>query len=74
MREMGFYSKLFDLLDERRLSKDEVSDFCKILLGSGPMDESPDPEVDWKGFCEVVSRLLSKEKLQWNPVSKRMEP
>jgi hypothetical protein len=74
MREMGFHHNIFDLLDERKLSKDELRDFCKILFGSGLMDEAADPEGDWKGFCETISRLLAAEKKQWNPITKRMEP
>ena len=66
--------RIFDLLDERRLSKDELRDFLRILFGTGPMDEAPDPEGDWKGFCEMVTRLLSKEKKVYNPHSKRLEP
>jgi hypothetical protein len=69
MREMGFYHPLFDLLDERKLSKDEVRDFIRILCGSY---EAPDPEGDWKGFCAVVEQLVTKEKKQWNPVHKKM--
>jgi hypothetical protein len=74
MREMGFHHTIFDLLDERKLSKDELRDFCKILFGSGLMDEAADPEGDWKGFCETISRLLAAEKKQWNPITKRIEP
>jgi len=74
MREMGFHHRIFDLLDERKLSKDELRDFFRILFGRGPMDEAPDPEGDWKGFCETVSRLLAKEKKQYSPHTKRMEP
>ena len=74
MREMGFHHRIFDLLDERRLSKDELREFCHVLFGHGPMDEAPDPEADWKGFCELIARLQSKEKSVYNPHSQRMEP
>ena len=71
---MGFHHRIFDLLDERRLSKDELREFCHVLFGHGPMDEAPDPEADWKGFCELIARLQSKQKLVYNPHSQRMEP
>lgn len=74
LRELGFHHRTFDLLDERRLSKGELRDFLRLLLGSGPMAEAPDPDADWKGFCDAVSRLLAKEKKQWNPITKRLEP
>jgi hypothetical protein len=74
MRELGFYHKLFDLLDERALSQGDLKDFMRILFGNGPMAEVPDPEADWNGFCDAVTRLLAKEKQQWNPITKRLEP
>lgn len=74
MRELGFYHKMFDLLDERTIPQGDLKDFMRILFGNGVMAEAPDPEGDWKGFCEVVSRLLAKEKKQWNPITKRLEP
>lgn len=71
MREKGFHQNIFDLLDERKLSRDEVRDFLRLLFGSY---EAPDPEVDWKGFAAVVQRLVTKEKKQWNPARKKMMP
>jgi len=59
-------------LDERRLSKDELRDFVRLLLGYSL--EAPDPDADWKGFCDTVARLMSQEQKQWNPITKRMEP
>ena len=47
MREMGFYSKLFDLLDERPLGKDELRDMVRLLFGTAHVDGLPDPEADW---------------------------
>lgn len=74
MREMGFYHKLFDLMDERAFSKGELREFMSILFGSRAMAEVPDPEADWKGFCESVQIACNKESKQWNPLSKRLEP
>jgi hypothetical protein len=74
MRELGFYHKMFDLLDERALSQGDLKDFMKILFGNGPLAEAPDPEGDWKGFCDVLARLVGRESMQWNPMTKRLEP
>jgi len=71
-REMGYYSRLFDLLDERPLTVDEVQDFLRLLLGDAVMDY--DPQGDWKGFTQCVSALLAKEDKQWNPVTKKLAP
>jgi Mg-chelatase subunit ChlD len=74
MREMGFYSRLFDLLDERTFTKDELRDFLYMLFGSDKMDGAPDPDVDWKGFVEKIDRIQKAEKKQWNPVTKKIAP
>lgn len=75
MRELGFYHKMFDLLDERELAISDLKDFMKILFGThGPLAEAPDPEADWKGFCNVLAPLIAQEKVQWNPITKRLEP
>lgn len=75
MREMGFWSKVFDDLDERPLSKTQLRDFMKILFGVAAVVETlPDPEDDWSKFCDRVATLVQGEKKQWNPLSKRLEP
>ena len=74
MREMGFHNRLFDLLDERKLAKDELLSFFRILFGNTVMDGVPDPQGDWKGFYERISSIVKKEKKTWNAVSRRMEP
>lgn len=74
MREMGFHHRLFDLLDERQLSKDELRDFFRLLFGDGKMDGVPDPQADWSEFVSAVSTIVQQESKQWNPITKRMEP
>lgn len=74
MREMGFYHKLFDLLDERKLMKDELRDFFRIMFGDAKMAGIPDPQVNWNGFCDHIGNILQSESKQWNPLTKRMEP
>eukprot|EP00934_Nitzschia_sp_Nitz4_P001282 Nitzschia sp. Nitz4//scaffold33_size148984//82558//83748//NITZ4_002932-RA/size148984-processed-gene-0.170-mRNA-1//-1//CDS//3329548439//1282//frame0 len=74
MREMGFHHRLFDLLDERRFTLDEVREFLVLLLGAGAFDGAPDPNADMKGFLDHVKLAISQENKQWNPVSRRMVP
>lgn len=74
IREMGFYHKLFDLLDERKLMKDELSDFFRILFGDTKMAGAPDPQVDWNGFCDHIEWIMEDESKQWNPRTRRLEP
>merc|ERR1712157_411539 len=75
IREMGFSHKLFDLLDERKLTKDELKDFFLLLFGPGKLDGMPDPQIDWKGFLKHIETIVNKyEKKQWNPIKKAVAP
>jgi len=74
LREMGYHDRVFDMLDERKLSKSELRDFCAILFGLDSLDGVPDPSLDWVGFVKSVEILLQKEQLQWNPIKKRAKP
>lgn len=73
-REMGFYHRVFDLIDERALTKGEIRDFLQILFGEVDIDAIPDPAVDWMNFMHAIGRLLQREEKQWNPVLKIKAP
>lgn len=73
-REMGYWNRLFDLLDERKLTKDELRDFFFLLFGEKAFDGVPDPQADWKGFMESIKKIMGKEKKQWNPIKKKAIP
>jgi Mg-chelatase subunit ChlD len=74
IREMGFSNKIFDLLDERKLSKDELREFFRILYGNSNLDGVPDPEIDWKGFLASIAPLVKSEKCVANPITRKLEP
>jgi Mg-chelatase subunit ChlD len=74
VREMGFSHRLFDLLDERPLTKDDLREFCFLIFGRDRFDGVPDPQVDWKGFCDHTAVIVSNEQKQWNPMRKKMMP
>jgi hypothetical protein len=74
IREMGFSHRLFDLLDERPLTLDEVKQFMVLLFGEEKMETVPDPQIDFKGFMDSLWVTVNAEGIQWNPVSKRMAP
>jgi hypothetical protein len=74
MREMGFYHRVLDLLDESPLTPGQLHEFCQIIFGRGHMLRAPDPDCDWYGFCVFLSELQFGERRQWNPIRKRMEP
>jgi hypothetical protein len=70
IREMGFSNRIFDLLDERKLSKDELGEFFRILFGNSNMDGVPDPEADWKGFLASIAPPVENEKRLANPMKR----
>jgi len=70
-RELGYYHRLFDLLDERRLTKGELREFCFLLFGEDVFDSVPDAEADWDGFYGAIDKLVHTENEQWDPIYKR---
>lgn len=50
LREMGYHDRVFDMLDERALTKSELREFCSLLFGVDEMDSVPDPDGDWGAF------------------------
>ena len=71
MREMGQYSQLFDWLDERTLTREELRDFCVLLFGK---EDLPDPNNDWAGFLQEINRLQLPERMHLNPRTQEMAP
>jgi hypothetical protein len=76
-REMGFDHRVFDLLDERPLTKDDLLDFLKVLFGTETFDTSVAPNIhtDWNDFLQYLNDqvLIHYEKL-YSPITKKMEP
>jgi hypothetical protein len=72
-RELGYHDRLFDLIDERALTKGELRDFCVLLFGT-EYDQIPDPLSDWAAFIDYVEQRIGHEKEQWNPRKKKLKP
>jgi Mg-chelatase subunit ChlD len=72
LREFGFHDRVFDILDERPLTKTEIRDFFSFLFGKDSFDGIQDPNVDWDSFYDDMHRLLRVESLQYNPVTKKV--
>lgn len=72
-RELGYHDRLFDLIDERALTKGELREFCSLLFGSN-IEDIPDPVSDWKGFVSYIEERLIYESPQWNPLKKKVKP
>ncbi len=73
-REIGYQHRIFDLLDERPLNKDEVKEFCSLLLGAENFAHCPDVHSEWSYFLRFLSDVLKQEKQQFNPLTQKMAP
>ena len=73
-REMGFYHRVFDLLDERALTRGELLEFFALLFGEGKLEGISEPDQDWKQFVKSINKLVESERKQWNPIKKKMSP
>jgi hypothetical protein len=71
-REMGLRVNVLDRIDEQALSLIEVRDLCFLLFA--PPQPLPDPTVDMQGFFNAIQSLMSREKQQWNPITKTVSP
>eukprot|EP00579_Thalassiosira_antarctica_P015934 CAMPEP_0201947568 /NCGR_PEP_ID=MMETSP0903-20130614/55006_1 /ASSEMBLY_ACC=CAM_ASM_000552 /TAXON_ID=420261 /ORGANISM="Thalassiosira antarctica, Strain CCMP982" /LENGTH=602 /DNA_ID=CAMNT_0048490713 /DNA_START=141 /DNA_END=1951 /DNA_ORIENTATION=+ len=76
LREMGYHHRIFDMMDERPFTHEELREHCSLLLinNKTPSDELPDPSADWKEFSKTVKNLLAKQQGQWNPIKKKVTP
>jgi Mg-chelatase subunit ChlD len=75
LREMGYHNRVFDMIDERKLTHQEIKDFASLLLiDTQPYDQLPDPSADWKEFSRTIKGLLAKQPGQWNPKKKKVTP
>lgn len=73
MREFGVTIKEIDLLDEARLSGDQILTVIAMLMGGSPRDY-PHPQVDWPGFLRAVKESTAREQMVYNPLRKRPTP
>ena len=73
-REMGYQHRLFDLLDERPLTKDELYEFLTLLFGASAFRNAPDINTNWTGFYKVLNNVVQTETQEWNPTTQRRGP
>ena len=73
-REMGYHQRIFDLLDERALNKDEIKEFATLLFGEDAMMKAPDVHTSWNDFTKFLNKVSKEHGQQWNPISKKMAP
>ena len=73
MRESGCHIKVFDLLDEGKISVAQIPEVVSVVLGGKP-DDYPHPQVDKVGFCAAVQTAAQREPLTWDVLGRRMSP
>ena len=73
-REVGFKHPLFDLIDERLLTKDEVFEYCELLFGEEAMKNCPAAASDWGKFKDFIGSLNKSTNMCWNPIMKKPTP
>eukprot|EP01039_Chlorochromonas_danica_P008794 gene8794-9698_t len=69
LREFGIPVKELDLLDEAKLSLDQIRNFVSILFG-GKADDYPHPEVNRRAFLQAVEQQARRLPLVWNPATR----
>lgn len=72
-REIGYQNRIFDLLDERPLNKDEVFELCVMLFGTA-FQKAPNVHDEWNDFLGTLSRFIDREPKHFNPITKKVEP
>lgn len=72
LREFGITIKEIDLLDETKLTKDQIRRFCAMLFG-GTIDSYPHPAVDWKSFYDMILNQNQQLSKIWDPKTKKMK-
>ncbi|EJK45648.1 hypothetical protein THAOC_35730, partial [Thalassiosira oceanica] len=73
LRESGLAPDLFDDLDERQLTINEIHQFCNMMFvrGGAPL---PNPNLSWSAFVQALGGLVENEKPQWNAVKNCFTP
>merc|ERR1712176_519894 len=68
IREMGQTNELFDLLDERPFTSEEIRKFCTLLFFG---NNSTEEEESWKDFVQTIEDIQNnnQQQQQWNPMT-----
>jgi len=72
LREFGVHMKELDMIDESRLTGDEIRQVCSVIFNV-PADKLPHPSAEKKEFISVITQLNSKAPKTWSPITQKME-
>ena len=70
IREFGFHDKVFDLIDERLLSRSDLRAYIAILTNKS-VREVPDPSLDWLAFSKYADEAIRPLGKLYDPNKKR---
>lgn len=70
-REMGCHLRVFDFLDERKLTLSELREFCVVLFGDKNL---PDPTAEWDYFVAALVQAQRNEQTHWSTIKMRRLP
>ena len=71
LREFGVTLKELDMIDERKLSGDQIMTICGLILDM-PVRDIPHPDVDLDCFVSWISERQKLLPQVWSPLSRRM--
>ncbi len=75
MREFGAAIKEMDLIDESKLSSEQMRVMVATLLFDGMKRNVPHPDEDWNRFSSAVSKKMKEEKrLVFDISTKQLKP
>eukprot|EP01041_Mallomonas_annulata_P002507 gene2507-4877_t len=74
LREFGITIKELDLLDECRLTNEQIRVICCLLLGNGRIADFPHPDIDWQSFISLVEQECKLSPLVYSPVYNGKQP
>ena len=75
LREAGLLPDIIDGIDERPFTLDQLHKFCiALFLGDNSGVKLPHPRESLPNFFQKLKMLVDKERMQWNPIRKKMMP
>ena len=73
MREFGAAMKEMDLIDESKLSSEQMRLMCATLLFDGKKTSLPHPDENWPLFVSTLITKMNSEKIKpFCPISKKI--
>jgi hypothetical protein len=69
----SYHHRVFDILDERPLNKDELREFLVVLFGRKAMLHAPDIHSEWAKFASFLNLVNKAEGQHWRTKTRHKE-